>query len=71
MLEEYKFAMCPTEILEDSIHSCWGTLKKQAFEKERAWQNPNNPWNCSSMQAWMSQGYSSGFPVGAGTESRI
>ena len=35
MLEEYKFTMCPTEILEESIRSCWGTLNKQAFEREQ------------------------------------
>ena len=56
MLEEYKFAMCPMEVLEDSIHSCWGTLNKQAIE-----QQTNNSWNGSSLQTWMSQGYSSGY----------
>ena len=35
MLEEYKFTMCPTEILEESIRSCWGILNKQAFDRER------------------------------------
>ena len=62
MLEEQQFATCPVEILEESIHTCWGTLNKQAFEKECPWQKTNYSWGYpSTMQAWVSQGYSSGY----------
>ena len=44
MLEEQDFATCPVEVLENSIHTCWGTLNKQAFEQEKAWPTPNYSW---------------------------
>ena len=49
MLEEYKFAMCPVEVLENSIRACSGTLNRQSFESP-----PNNPWNgrSSGFSSW-------------------
>ena len=60
MIEEYHFTTCPVEKLEESIQTGWGTLNKQAFDKETAWQQTNYAWGYpATAQSWHSQGYSS------------